>query len=83
MSQLNSVEELCSQHGLTASQLAERARLDERRVRAIIAGQWTPSPSERDKVAAVFGLNREQIAWGHRTEVSHIHGHGPQFGRSP
>jgi hypothetical protein len=34
-------------------------------------------------VAAVFGLTREQIAWGHRAGVTHIYGHGPQFGRSP
>jgi hypothetical protein len=68
---------------LTPQQLADRAGLDERRVQAIVAGRWTPSPTERDKVAAVFGLTREQIAWGHRTSVDHIYGHGPQFGRSP
>jgi len=83
MQPLSTVDELCSQHGLSPAQLAERSGLDQRRVQAIITGQWTPSPSERDKVAAVFGLTREQIAWGHRTAVDHIRGHGPQFGRSP
>jgi transcriptional regulator with XRE-family HTH domain len=80
---LSSIEELCAKGGLTAAQLAQRAGLDERRVQAIVAGRWTPSPAERDKVAAVFGLTRDQIAWGHRTSVAHIYGHGPQFGRSP
>ena len=44
---------------------------------AIVLGRWTPSPSERDKVAAAFGLTREQIAWGHKTPIQHIYGSGP------
>jgi transcriptional regulator with XRE-family HTH domain len=83
MENLKSVDELCAQHGIDAKQLAARSGLDERRVRAITEGRWTPSPAERDKIAAVFGLTRDQIAWGHKTTVEHIHGHGPQFGRSP
>jgi transcriptional regulator with XRE-family HTH domain len=83
MEPLHTIDELCAQLHLTPQQVAERAGLDERRVQAIVAGRWTPSPSERDRVAAVFGMTREQIAWGHRTSVAHIYGHGPQFGRSP
>jgi transcriptional regulator with XRE-family HTH domain len=78
-----SVAELCTEHGLDAKQLADRAGLDERRARAIVEGRWTPSPAERDRVAAAFGLTREAIAWGHSTPVSHLYGHGPQFGRTP
>jgi hypothetical protein len=78
-----SVEELLARDGLDVAALAAKAGLDERRVRAIVQGRWTPSPAERDKVAAVFGLTREQIAWGHRAPVSHLYGHGPQFGRTP
>jgi hypothetical protein len=80
---LKSVAELCAEHGIDARRLAEKAGLDERRVLAIVAGRWTPSPQERDKVAAAFGLTREQIAWGHRAAVDPMYGHGPQFGRSP
>jgi len=83
MSTLKSVAELCTEHGLDPKQLAEKAGLDERRVRAIVEGRWTPSPAERDRVAAAFGLTREEIAWGHSTQVSHLYGHGPQFGRTP
>jgi hypothetical protein len=25
----------------------------------------------------VFGLTREQIAWGHKTPIQHIYGSGP------
>jgi hypothetical protein len=80
---LKSVEELCREHGLDPGQLAEKAGLDGRRARAIVEGRWTPSPQERDRIAAVFGLTRERVAWGHRSAVSHLYGHGPQFGRSP
>jgi hypothetical protein len=83
MDPLKSVAELCAEHGLDAKQLADRAGLDERRARAIVEGRWTPSPAERDRVAAAFGLTRDRIAWGHSTPVSHLYGHGPQFGRTP
>ncbi len=83
METLKTVDQLCREHGLGEEQLAERTGLDVRRIRAIVTGQWTPSPSERERVAAVFGLTRDQIAWGHRTPVEHLYGHGPQFGRTP
>src|SRR2546423_6276597 len=83
MGTLKTVEELCHEHGLGEEQLAERTGLDVRRGRAIVTGQGTPSPAERDRVASAFGLTREQIAWGHQTPVEHPYGHGPQFGRTP
>ena len=72
-----SVDQLCAERGLDARQLAERSGLDESRVRAIVLGRWTPSPQERDAIAAVFGLTREQISWGHKTPIQHLYGHGP------
>jgi transcriptional regulator with XRE-family HTH domain len=71
------VNDLCVEHGLDGKQLAERAGLDEQRVLAIVLGRWTPSPAERDKIAAVFGLTRDQIVGGHKTPIQHIYGHGP------
>ena len=83
MSAVKSVRELCQEQGLEAGQVADKAGLDERRIRAILEGRWTPSPAERRRVAAVFGLAPEEIAWGHTTPVEHLYGHGPQFGRTP
>jgi hypothetical protein len=74
---LKSVAQLCREHGIDAKQLAEKSGLDEQRIFAIVLGRWTPSPAERDRVAAVFGLTREQIVWGHATPIQHIYGHGP------
>jgi hypothetical protein len=42
-----------------------------------VLGRWTPSPAERDNIAAAFGLTRDQIAWGHKTPIQHIYGSGP------
>ena len=77
MAAAKSVDELCREQQMDYRQLAEKAGLDEQRVLAIVLGRWTPSPAERDKVAAVFGLTRDQITWGHKTPIQHIYGHGP------
>jgi transcriptional regulator with XRE-family HTH domain len=77
MDALKKVDELCAEHQIDVKQLAERAGLDEQRVLAIVLGRWTPSPAERDRVAGVFGLTRDQISWGHTTPIQHIYGHGP------
>jgi hypothetical protein len=74
---LRTVEQLCVENGIDAGQLAERSGLDEQRVVAIVLGRWTPSPSERDRIAAAFGLTRDQIVWGHKIPVQHLYGQGP------
>jgi hypothetical protein len=75
--ELKTVEDLCRAWGIDAQQLADRSGLDLGRVTAIILGRWTPSPEERDAIAGVFGLTRDQIVWGHKTPVQHIYGQGP------
>jgi transcriptional regulator with XRE-family HTH domain len=74
---LRTVAQLCSERGLDARQLAERSGVDEQRVLAIVLGRWTPGPQERDRIAAVFGLTREQVVWGHTTPIQHLYGQGP------
>lgn len=71
------IDQLCVEHRLTIAQLAERAGVDEQRVLAIALGRWTPSPEDRDRLAAVFGLTRDRIVWGHKTPVQHLYGQGP------
>jgi hypothetical protein len=71
------VDELCREQQIDVRQLAEKSGLDEQRVMAIVLGRWTPSPQERDSIASVFGVSRDDIAWGHKTPIQHIYGHGP------
>ena len=72
-----SVAELCEHHKLTIEQLAEQSGLESGRITAIVLGRWTPSPAERQKIAAVFGVTTADITWGHKTPIQHIYGHGP------
>ena len=72
-----SVDRLCAEHGIDARQLAERSGVDEQRALAIVLGRWLPSPEDRDAIAAVFGLTRDQIVWGHKTPIQHLYGQGP------
>jgi transcriptional regulator with XRE-family HTH domain len=71
------IEQLCVERGIDARQLAERSGVDEQRVLAIVLGRWTPSPQERDRIAAVFDLTRDQVTWGHKTPIQHLYGQGP------
>jgi hypothetical protein len=71
------VEQLCNEYRIDVRELATRSNLDEQRVLAIALGRWTPSPDERDQIAAAFGLTRDQVVWGHKTPVQHLYGQGP------
>jgi transcriptional regulator with XRE-family HTH domain len=71
------VDQLCAEHRIDIRQLAERSGVDEQRVLAIALGRWTPSPQDRDAIAAVFGLTRDQVIWGHKTPIQHLYGQGP------
>ena len=72
-----SVADLCREHQITLEELVARSELDQGRVAAIVLGRWTPSPVERQKIAAVFGVAVDEIAWGHKTPIQHLYGHGP------
>lgn len=72
-----SVHDLCVKHNLTLEQVSERSGLELTRVQAIYLGRWTPSPAEREQIAVVFAVSKDEIAWGHKTPIQHIYGHGP------
>ena len=69
--------------GTTLEQLVEASGLEPKLVQAIVAGNYTPSPSERQRLASALNVSIEDIAWGHAVPVEHMWGHGPQFGRTP
>jgi transcriptional regulator with XRE-family HTH domain len=62
---MRTVEHLFEQTGLMYEDIAERAKLPVERVAAIAEGRWTPSPDERERVAAAFGVPVAEISWGH------------------
>jgi hypothetical protein len=77
MEPTKSVSDLCLEHKVDVKTLAEKSGIEEGRVLAIVLGRWTPSPAERDRIAGVFGVTRDDIVWGHKTPIQHIYGHGP------
>jgi hypothetical protein len=83
MTRPKTVAEWMAERGLALAQVIELAALDDRVVKAIVRGGYTPSPEQRGRLAAALGVAPDQVAWGHAAQVEHMYGHGPQFGRSP
>jgi len=69
--------------GTTLEKLVESSGLEAKLVKAIATGNYTPSPTERQRLAAALNVSVDDIAWGHAVPVDHLWGHGPQFGRTP
>ena len=83
MSPVKTLSEWMAERGLDVAALIAASGLEKRVVAAVAACRYTPSPEERRRLAAALGVEPEQVAWGHAASVEHIHGHGPQFGRTP
>jgi transcriptional regulator with XRE-family HTH domain len=83
MARVKAVAEWMAERGLGLAELVEASGLDRRVAEAIVQGRYTPSPEQRRRVADALGVAPEEVAWGHLASVEHLHGHGPQFGRSP
>jgi len=69
--------------GISVSQLVTMTGLDAKLVAAIAGGNYTASPSQRERLALALGISKDDISWGHAVPVDHLWGHGPQFGRTP
>jgi hypothetical protein len=62
---MRTVEHLLDELDIDLEDLARRAGLELARTQAIADGRWTPSPKEREKLAAALGLPVSEISWGH------------------
>ena len=68
--------------GMTVEQLIAVTALEAKVVKAIVSGNYTPSPSQRKRLAEALGVSIDEIAWGHAVPVQYLRGNGPQSGRS-
>jgi hypothetical protein len=68
--------------GLSVEHLVKATGLDAKIVKAIVDGNYTASPSQRQKLAGALSVAVDEIAWGHSVPVQHLRGNGPQSGRS-
>ena len=80
---IRTISQWMAEGNIDLDRLVELSALDKRLVTAIVQGRYTPSPQQRQQLAAALGVDPEQVAWGHVNPVEHMYGHGPQFGRSP
>jgi hypothetical protein len=83
MKQVKSIAEWMAEKSMDMEHLLSASALDKKVVKAMVDGRYTPSPQQRQRLAAALGVAPEDIAWGHVNPVAHVYGHGPQFGRSP
>ena len=68
--------------GMDFDALTAASGLDPKLVKAIVSGNYTPSPSQRKLLAAALGVEVSEISWDHAVPVQHLRGNGPQSGRS-
>jgi plasmid maintenance system antidote protein VapI len=68
--------------GIDLNQLVELTGLEEKLVKAIITGNYTASPTQRQRLATALGLSPQDVSWDHAISVQHLRGNGPQSGRS-
>jgi transcriptional regulator with XRE-family HTH domain len=75
---MRTVDHLLEQTGLSVDEIAERSGLTFERVAAIAEGRWTPSPDERERIAAAFDVPVAEVSWGHSMNPRNIryHRHG-------
>ena len=78
---MKSLARCMEEAGTSAAQLATITGLDAKLVSAIADGNYTPSPSQREQLATVLGVSKDDISWGHAIPVQHLRGNGPQSGR--
>ena len=72
---MKTIDILFEESGLTVEDVAERSNIAPERVEAIALGRGTPSPRERQRIAAVFSVEVSQISWGHTLDPRNIRYH--------
>ncbi len=72
IARMRTIDLLLDQLRMPVDELASRANLPIERVEAIALGRWTPSPSERQRVAAALGVRVDEISWGHTMDPRNV-----------
>ncbi|REK05540.1 MAG: XRE family transcriptional regulator [Planctomycetota bacterium] len=72
---MKTVEFLLEQNGMSLAEVAKRSGIALPRIEAIAEGRWTPSPEQRAKIAAAFGVAVDEISWGHTMNPRNVRYH--------
>lgn len=79
---MKAISTIMQEAGIGVGELVTASGLDTKLVKAVVSGNYTPSPLQRQRLAAALGVSTEDVAWGHAVAVQHLRGNGPQCGRS-
>ncbi|MBM81786.1 MAG: hypothetical protein CMJ78_14510 [Planctomycetaceae bacterium] len=69
---MRTLDLLLEEKNMTLDELSERTKLPLSRLEAIADGRWTPSPSDRKRIADAFEVEVEQIVWGHNLDPRNV-----------
>lgn len=69
---MKTVDVLIDELQICVEDIAQRANLPAERVEAIALGRWTPSPSERERVAQALSVSVDEISWGHTMDPRNV-----------
>ena len=72
---MTTIDVLFERHELTIEDIAERSGLSSDRVEAIVCGRWLASPQQRSAIAGAFGVEVNEIDWGHSMNPRNIRYH--------
>jgi len=76
------IARLMEETGMSVGELVAATGLDAKLVKAVVGGNYTASPSQRQRLAAALGVSTDDISWDHAVPVQHMRGNGSQCGRS-
>jgi transcriptional regulator with XRE-family HTH domain len=72
---MKTIDVLIEERQVSLDELATIAGLPAERVAAIADGRRTPSPAEREKLAAALGVPTSEISWGHTMNPRNVRYH--------
>jgi ribosome-binding protein aMBF1 (putative translation factor) len=72
---IKTIDVLLEEMAISIEELAERAAMPPDRVAAVADGRWTPSPADREKLAAALGVPLADISWGHTMNPRNVRYH--------
>ncbi len=64
MARVKTLAEWMAERGLGLAELVEASGVEERVVEAIAQGRYTPSPEQRQRLAAVLGVGPDESRGG-------------------
>jgi len=79
---MKAIARFMEETGISVGELVTATGLDAKLVKAVVSGNYTASPSQRQRLAAALGVSTEDISWGHEVPVQHMRGNGSQRGHS-